>query len=207
VASNQAHFRKAPSLERALAGEPVRVGTENGAKLGAVESALSALRADEAEAAGLSIVGVAVASGVPEQPIGFEQILQGARQRARSALASGPCALAVGIEDGLVSLEGFGRDNVGCAWVTDGEREAHGLSAGFAYPPGCLDAAWREQAPIGDLFDALWHRHRDARAGFGSGRGEGNVGRLTGGRLTRRAYGAQAVLCALVPFLHVDLYD
>jgi non-canonical (house-cleaning) NTP pyrophosphatase len=40
-----------------------------------------------------------------------------------------------------------------------------------------------------------------------SGRSGGNIGQLTQGRLDRAAYGAQAILCALVPFLHVDLYD
>lgn len=212
-------FRAAPSLQRALAGEPVRVGSENRAKLEAVGMALRALAASEAEGLAISVLAVDVASGVPEQPIGIEQIVEGARQRARAALASGPCALAVGIEDGLASLGGLGADNIGCAWVTDGEREAHGFSAAFAYPSRCLEPALREQAPIGTLFDALWQRHRDrerprrspgaadAQAGAESGRREGNIGKLSGGRLSRSAYGSQAVLCALVPFLHVDLYD
>jgi len=208
-------FRRASSLERALAGEPVRVGSENRAKLEAVRMALRALAASEADALAISIVAVDVASGVPEQPIGLEQIVEGARQRARAALASGACALAIGIEDGLASLAGLEADNIGCAWVTDGEREAHGFSPAFAYPPRCLEPALREQAPIGTLFDALWQRHRPRpgrQPGDGqplpeSGRREGNIGRLSGGRLVRSAYGSQAVLCALVPFLHVDLYD
>lgn len=222
-------FRLALSLERALGGADVRVGSVNRAKLGAVETALLALgpngpsRSRSTAHSLLSLVPVDVESGVPDQPIGFEQILAGARHRARAAFASGACALAVGIEDGLVSIgvspsEGITHGgapgsvrpdalNVGCAWVTDGEREGHGLSSGFAYPPGCLEPALRDQAPIGALFDALWRRERDAQAMAESGRGEGNIGKLTGGRLTRSAYGAQAVLCALVPFLHVDLYD
>lgn len=40
-----------------------------------------------------------------------------------------------------------------------------------------------------------------------SGRNEGNIGKLTAGSLTRTEYAAQAVLCALVPFLQRDLYD
>jgi len=208
-------FRAAPSLQRALAGEPVRVGSENRAKLEAVGMALRALAANEADGVAIPVVAVDVASGVPEQPIGLEQIVTGARQRARAALASGPCALAVGIEDGLASLGDLAADNIGCAWVTDGEREAHGFSAAFAYPSRCLEPALREQAPIGTLFDDLWQRTRPWRSGVPghpqsgseSGRREGNIGRLSGGRLSRSAYGSQAVLCALVPFLHVDLYD
>ncbi len=146
----------------------------------------------------------------------------GARNRARAAFENGPCDLAVGIEDGLVRLaasdeEGSGLEdvyNVGCAWLTDGTREGHGFSSGFAYPPDCVAPAWRERAPIGDLFDARWRAARSPdppAAGPAtdapSGRGVGNIGMLTGGRLDRSAYGAQAVVCGLVRFLHTDLYD
>ena len=223
-------FRMAASLAQALAGHAVRVGTENRAKLAAVRLALESLRGDgvpDSQTA-LRIVAADVASDVPEQPIGWSEIRAGARNRAHAALASGPCALAVGIEDGLVrlsedpesdDLEDF--FNVGCAWVTDGVREGRGFSSGFAYPPGSLEPAIREQAPIGTLFDALWRRHRPRAAASGSdsrgmpgpanpapsGRSGGNIGLLTAGRLDRAAYGSQAVLCALVPFLHTDLYD
>ena len=75
------------------------------------------------------LVPVGVESGVPEQPIGWTEIVSGARNRARAAFDSGPCGLAVGIEDGLARLvegpvdevrpaDGF--FNVGCAWITDG---------------------------------------------------------------------------------------
>ena len=212
-------FRLAPSLEQALSGADVRVGSENRAKLGAVETALRELAAATSTPEAISLVPVGVASGVPEQPVGFEEIMRGARNRARAAFASGACALAVGIEDGLVRLDlpasggtaeagsGSVTYNVGCAWVMDGVREGHGLSSGFAYPPGCQEPALSGQEPIGALFDALWRQHRDAQATPESGRREGNIGKLTGGHLTRSAYGAQAVLSALIPFLHVDLYD
>lgn len=172
----------------------------------------------------LLVSGVATASGVPEQPVGWEEIAAGARNRARAALASGPCALAFGIEDGLVELPGAsaaGRVpgpavfNVGCAWVTDGVRDGVGFSSGFAYPPAVVGPAFRDREPIGALFDALWQAHRPVAGGgsgptgvpLPSGRQGGNIGQLTQGRLDRSAYGAQAILCALVPFLHVDLYD
>lgn len=218
----------ADSLARVLRGAPVRVGTENPAKLGAVRMALAAF-ADRPEA--LALQGVSVPSGVPDQPVGWLEIMAGARNRARAALASGDCALAVGIEDGLVELPLPGEPpsaarprrpgrppvfNIGCAWVTDGEREGTGFSSGFAYPTACLGRAFRDREPIGALFDALWRAERGevggppsdpAGAALPSGRQGGNIGMLTQGRLDRSAYGAQAILCALVPFLHADLYD
>ncbi len=214
-----ATFRPSPSLVAALAGAVIRVGTENRAKLGAVRDAFG--RFAKADAV-LELLPVEVASDVPEQPVGWTEIVSGARNRARAAFASGGCALAVGIEDGLVRLadtpgaEDSSDDvfNVGCAWITDGERDGHGFSPGFAYPEGALAPAIRDRAPIGDLFDDHWSAHRDgdeAAAGIDpslpSGRSGGNVGRLTGGRLDRSAYGAHAVVCALIRFLHTDLYD
>jgi inosine/xanthosine triphosphatase len=219
-----------------MAGAPVRVGSENRAKLAAVEAAL---RAFAKPGCAPSIIPVEVSSGVADQPIGWDEIVRGARNRARAAFASGDCALAMGIEDGLVRLtdtqpgDSGGLDasevyNVGCAWVTDGVREGHGFSSGFAYPPDCRDPAFRDQIPIGDLFDRLWRARRDPPLAFSSsarpgpsrpspssaqaeavpsGRQGGNIGILTQGRLDRSAYGAQAVICALVPFLHMDLYD
>jgi inosine/xanthosine triphosphatase len=216
---NEEAFRPAPSLSRALAGEAIRVGTQNPAKLAAVEGALRPFAQNGTK---LMLVPVGVESGVSEQPIGWDEIVSGARNRARAAFESGGCVLAVGIEDGLVRLtDGYETGsrrpepadfyNVGCAWLTDGEREGHGFSSGFAYPPGCLGPAVRDQAPIGDLFDQLWRAHRTGSSqpakSAASGRQGGNIGRLTEGRLDRSAYGSQAVICALVRFLHTDLYD
>jgi inosine/xanthosine triphosphatase len=216
--SAEPSFRLARSLERALAGEVVRVGTENRAKLGAVRAALAGFTES---ASVLMLEPIGVPSDVPEQPIGFREIVAGARNRARAAFASGPCAMAVGIEDGLVSLgdteSGAEVYNIGCAWVTDGTREGHGFSSGFAYPGGCLEPAFRDQAPIGDLFDGLWRENRglpskqnpraEPAKSEPSARSDGNIGLLTGGRLDRSDYGSQAVVCALVRFLHTDLYD
>ncbi|MEZ4332068.1 MAG: inosine/xanthosine triphosphatase [Myxococcota bacterium] len=245
-------FRMTPSLARALRGEPVRVGSENPAKLGAVRTALAALVSAE-DGVDLVLVGAAVASGVPDQPVGWDEIVAGARHRAEAAFAVGDCVLAVGIEDGLVALpidppavDALSRDpfrpgddrpaacagwaifNVGCAWVTDGIRSGTGFSSAFVYPPAVARPAFADRRPIGDLFDALWAGARPpspsptgprrpwgpARATRGgadppgpSGRQGGNIGQLTQGRLDRSAYGAQAILCALVPFLHADLYD
>jgi len=213
---NEDAFRPAPSLSLALTGEAIRVGTQNPAKLGAVEDAFRSFVRDGVE---LELVPVGVTSGVAEQPVGWNEIVRGARNRARAAFESGDCALAVGIEDGLVRLADEPESdsfygafyNVGCAWLTDGEREGHGFSSAFAYPPGSLEPAVRDQAPIGELFDELWKTHRAGSLGpakaVASGRQGGNIGMLTNNRLDRSAYGAQAVICALVRFLHTDLYD
>jgi inosine/xanthosine triphosphatase len=182
------------------------VGSRNEPKLAAVRSAF----ADYAPAA--LIEGSDVESGVPEQPVGIEEIIGGARNRAVAARDGAHCDLAVGIEDGLVALPaaaaavGCDHVNVGCAVITDGTRFAAGFSSAFAYPPEVAALALREREPIGDLFDRLWRERRGDADTSASGRSVGNVGKLTAGVLTRAEYGRHAVLCALVAFLNPDLY-
>jgi inosine/xanthosine triphosphatase len=184
----------------------VLVGSRNEPKLTAVRSALSAYAPE------VDVEGVEVASGVPDQPVGFDEIVRGARNRARAARASGACDLGVGIEDGLVSLpigDGGSPDehlNIGCAAVSDGKRTSIGFSSAFAYPPDVTEVAVRSRKPIGEIFDALWRERRDESDRRPSGRTSGNIGKLTAGVLPRSEYGRHAVLCALVAFVNPDLY-
>ena len=181
----------------------VRVGSANPPKIQAVRDALAAL------AAGAEVEGVAVESGVAEQPLGFAEITAGARNRARAAFASGACDLAVGYEDGLVEIPGTPERwfNIGCAAVVGSGGEGLGFSSGFAYPPACAARAVAAREPIGELFDAFWREHRaGAERAAPSALSVGNVGKLTSGALPRADYARQAVLCALVSFLHPDLY-
>ena len=194
----------------------VRVGTTNAPKIAAATGALAPY-APQAR-----VEGAAVASGVSEQPIGYGEIARGACNRATRAFELGDCELAVGYEDGLVDLpelsecgvasQGAGTlMNIGCAAVTDGSTTSLGLSSGFAYPPALAARAVREQTPIGDLFDALWHDYDPSAAGAAKG-GEpsalhgGNIGKLSLEVLTRSEYARHAIACALVRFLHPRLY-
>jgi inosine/xanthosine triphosphatase len=186
-----------------LAGlELVRAGSTNPPKLEGIRAALAAFTP------GVRVLGVDVPSGVPEQPVGFEEIVEGARGRAREAARSGACELAVGYEDGLVEVpvHGGGFFNVGCAAVRRGDATWIGFSSGFAYPESCTRPAVAERAPIGGVFDALWRTRRGDARTAPSALSVGNVGKLSAGALTRAEYTRHAVLCALVPLLHPDLY-
>lgn len=188
----------------------VRVGSAKEPKIEAVRSALAAF------VSGVEIEGVSVESGVPEQPVGLDEIAAGARNRARRAFEGGggrDIDLGFGIEDGLVELSLGGHSevlNIGCALVTDGRRESLGLSSGFAYPPDCTAPALLRREDIGSVFDRLWRDYRGTGDGSGtvepSGAGIGNIGKLTLGVLPRSEYGRHAVICALLKFLHPSLY-
>lgn len=181
----------------------VRVGSTNEPKLAAVRQALAPY------APAVHVEGVAVESGVSPQPLGWEEIVLGARNRACRA-ASLSCDLGVGIEDGLVRVPdgagGLQYVNIGCAALAQADRVWLGFSSGFAYPPMCRDAAVRGREPIGPAFDRLWAQRRGEAASLPSGGGVGNVGKLSLGVLPRSEYARHAVLCALLPLLHPDLY-
>ncbi len=184
----------------------VRVGSVHEPKLAAVRSAIVVYAPDA------KVEGVTVASGVPEQPVGFEEIIRGARNRASRAVSGFPCDLGVGIEDGLVPLPTGGSKgevahlNIGCVAITDGERTSIGFSSAVGYPPGCSIPAVRDREPIGAALDRLWGARRGESAAKSSALSSGNIGRLSNGVLPRAEYARHGVLCAIVAFLQPDLY-
>jgi inosine/xanthosine triphosphatase len=195
------------SREKPLAAvRLVRVGSVNEPKLAAVRSAIGAY------APHAQIEGVAVASGVPEQPVGFEEVIRGARNRAAGAASGSPCDLGIGIEDGLVPLPTGGSEgeavylNIGCVAITDGARTSIGFSSAFGYPPECSIPAVRDREPIGAAFDRLWKSRVGEPAAKSSALSAGNIGRLSDGVLPRAEYARHGVLCALVAFVQPDFY-
>jgi len=175
------------------------VGSRNEAKLEAVRRGFAPF------VGSCEVRGCTVESGVSDQPIGFDEIVTGARNRAHQSYALGNCDLAVGIEDGLVALPMLptGYVNLGCCVIFDGQREAFGLSSGFEYPPACVvEATCFERRPIGEVFERVFQGRPERELGPGAG----NIGCLTHGILTRADYGSHAVMCALVRLLHPDLY-
>jgi inosine/xanthosine triphosphatase len=184
----------------------VRVGSRNEPKIEAVRSAIVAY------APGARVCGAEVSSGVPAQPVGFEEIVRGARNRAEAACEGGDCDLGVGIEDGLVALpRGVASAldehvNIGCAAISDGRCVSLGFSSAFAYPPAVSRPAVRYREPIGALFDRLWRERHHPFDRPAPARAAGNVGKLTAGVLPRSEYTRHAVLCALVAFVNPDLY-
>ena len=179
----------------------VRLGSRNAAKLHAVEIGLAPFF-DE-----VRVSGSEVTSGVDEQPLGFEEIVSGARNRAHASWGAGTRDLAVGIEDGLVQVPATrtGWVNIGCCVIYDGVQDAMGFSAGFEYPPACVSAATGiPRTPVGTAFEALFA----PPPGWPAPRpDDGNIGSLTGGHLSRAGYAAQAVTCAYVRLLHPGLYE
>lgn len=167
----------------------VVVGSTNPVKIGAAHAVLARL------SPAVSVRGIAVQSGVPDQPWGDDETIRGARARAIGALALDTSAeLAVGIEGGVV--EAPGRALRTCAWsvVVDRDgREGVGGSLSMALPTAVAELV-RGGMELGHAMDAVTGE-RDVKRGLGA------VGILTGGLVTRQGAYETLVAYALSPFL------
>eukprot|EP00966_Prymnesium_polylepis_P193537 4485721-Prymnesium_polylepis.1 len=149
-------------LKRLKAGPALRavLGSTNPGKLKALEAALAEWAPDTA----CDVGGFATSSGVPDQPVGLEETLLGAKNRALAAFekqrqldlllfgesssragsgSSGKAAdevgsrspfIGVGLESGLVVVDGATIDTCACA-IFDGTRLYVGFSSGWSLPP------------------------------------------------------------------------
>ena len=159
----------------------VAVGSGNPVKHRAVENVLDG----EVEA-------IAVDSGVSDQPRGREETVTGARNRALAAYDAGEFDLGVGIEGGVAGFDG---ETFLVMWaaVTDGTVVEVGAGPAIRLPDR-IAARVESGEELGPVLDDLLDTEGVARR-------QGAVGVLTGGRIDRERALADAVACALGPFV------
>ena len=140
------------------------------------------------------VQGVTVSVDVPAQPIGDEATQAGAISRAREAIGLNGAELGLGLEGGLrQTLAGWAL----CSWAAIVDANGLvGVGGGgiLLLPPSVVERvlAGAELGPImDDLAQATDTRHSLGASGI-----------LTGGRLDRRHIFEDALICALVPWLH-----
>jgi inosine/xanthosine triphosphatase len=178
-----------------VAAGPMRVvvGSQNPVKIDAARQAFIPYF-DSVE-----VVGVRTQSGVNPVPTSEGETLQGAFTRVRAAAASIPDAqFAVGIEAGIVAFDKY-KLALGFAVVKEAERLGVGCSVGFQLPPGLVS----QLDPTSDAFKQLIDEQLGGENLF---QGEGVIGVLTKGRLTRTTILRDAVVCALAQFISPQFY-
>jgi inosine/xanthosine triphosphatase len=172
----------------------VSVGSSNPVKIAAVRAVLSRV------APLAAVHGVAVPSGVPDQPWGDAETIAGARTRALGALEATTAELAIGLEGGVVE-DADGRVRT-CAWaVVVGRDGREGTGGSLAMPlPARVSARLRAGEELGLAMDA------EARVS-GTKTGRGAVGILTAGLIDRQAAYEPLVTYALAPWLAPAFFD
>jgi inosine/xanthosine triphosphatase len=170
----------------------VNVGTHNPLKVRATRNVLEKIFSR------VVVDGIEVDSGVGDQPIGLDETIQGAVNRAQNAFMN--VNLSVGIESGLLktpySITGY-LDLQWCA-IYDGERITLGVSAGFEYPPAVLDEVLKGKE-VGEVMDRVTGVEK-------LGQKTGAVSYLSRGLLDRTENTEQCVLMAMIPRMNEGVY-
>lgn len=167
----------------------VVVGSTNPVKVAALRAVLARCAPDA------NVAGIAVASGVPDQPWGDDETRAGAITRARAALdVNAHAELGVGLEGGVVrEADGSVRT---CAWAAVVDRTGFASTGGsLVLPlPPAVAALLHEGLELGHAMDVL------AKTS-GTKHGSGAVGLLTAGLIDRQAAYETLVTYALSPWL------
>lgn len=167
----------------------VAVGSANPNKLDAVRRAFDGFDGFS----GASFVSKAAPSGVSDQPVGYEETLKGADNRALGAFEKN--GYGVGLESGLVPMAGTatGYMNLTACVIFDGARFHRGVGPAFELPPEVCRLVVSEACELDEAVRRAGLSD-NARIGYA----EGLIGILSGGAVTRADYMVPAVTMALV---------
>lgn len=171
----------------------VAVGSTNPVKRAAVERALAAVEP--------TVETVAVDSGVAEQPTSLQETVEGAKTRARRALAESKAdtVYGIGCEGGVAQLEDVpGRSLIMWAAVTDGDRVECGGGPSIRLPDD-IATAIAAGDELGPVIDRICETENTAE-------NQGAIGILTDGMIDRTEALATAVACAFGPFRADERY-
>ncbi len=171
------------------------VASKNPVKMNACKQAFETVFKNEL----WEVEGVAAASGVADQPISNNETLQGALNRSVCAEKEHPgAAYYVGIEGGVemksAEMESF-------AWIvvrSSGGKMGKARTASFFLPPAVV-ALIRQGKELGEADDIVFKR-------VNSSQKDGAVGLLTNGVISRTEFFVTALVLALIPFAHGELY-
>jgi inosine/xanthosine triphosphatase len=171
----------------------ILVASTNPVKINAARSGFQRMFPD----ATFTASGIAVPSGVSDQPMTSVETLHGAFNRARSAQQSGQSAdYYVGIEGGCEDVDG---DLLCFAWavVIGKMRSGKGQTATFVLPQEVAQLV-RQGVELGEADDRVFGRSN-------SKHGSGAIGLLSGDVVDRFEYYVHAMIMALVPFKNPHL--
>jgi inosine/xanthosine triphosphatase len=172
----------------------VAIGSTNAAKIQGTSRVFAKLIPDA------EVRPVDTSSVTRIQPIGLDQILHGAIDRARFALSTVKADLGVGVEAGIFTpAPDAGHLNLQLAAIVDKEgRLSVGTSAGFPLPPLIVEKMLEEGKELGRYSRELTGEHVREEDGI--------VYHLTKGSTSRVEMTEQCVAMALVPWLNGELY-
>ncbi|MDO8967693.1 MAG: inosine/xanthosine triphosphatase [Algoriphagus sp.] len=172
----------------------VLVGSKNPVKISCTEDAFT-----RAFNKSFLVEGINAASGVSDQPMGDQETLQGAINRAKNSRDVFPEAhYWVGIEGGLDEDEA-GMFAFAWIFILDTTGKTSQSKTGTFYLPAAVSKLVKEGMELGMADDTVFNQENSKQQG-------GSVGILTHGIVDRNEYYRQAIILALIPFLNENLF-
>ncbi|KJV28067.1 inosine/xanthosine triphosphatase [Luteibacter yeojuensis] len=178
-----------------MAATPIKVivGSRNPVKVGAVRTALTPLFPGRE----LHCEGMHAPSGVPDQPMTLAETREGALNRLAYCRQHAEADIFVAVEGG-VDVSEDGPANFGIVAIAHGEVVSVGRSAWLPLPPAAYEALL-DGEELGHVMDRLFGTTNIKQQG-------GAIGLLTNGHATRESAYVQALVLAMAPFLHAELF-
>lgn len=168
----------------------VIIASQNPAKIAAVKSAFNLAFPNET----FLFEGVSVSSNVPDQPMSCEETKQGAINRVNNAKKKRINGdYYVGLEAGIEHCSTF-------AWmiIDNGNIVGESRSSSLPLPPLIINDVTKGKE-LGDVMDEHFNTQNIKQKG-------GAIGLLTNNLLTRTSVYQQALILALIPFLHPERF-
>lgn len=179
----------------------IAIGTMNTIKIQAVEEVLQ----HYPHLINSVVKSFDVPSEIAEQPLSLEEIIKGAKNRAKNAFkACDSCHYGFGIESGLFEAPGTqtGFLEACICSIFDGTNHFIGLSSGFEVPSPILELVLDKNR---DLAQACFESGITSNKKLGSA--EGLIGILSKGRINRKEYTKQCIVTALLQVENLSLYQ
>ena len=170
----------------------ISIGSENPAKVTAVENAVKLTWPDA------TVIAVKAAAGVNEQPQSDDEAIEGATTRARQSLQKTDSDIGIGLESCTLDTK-YGMFTTGWVVAVGRDGEVGMGSTGKILLPEKVASEIRKGKELGPVMDALVGIHNTKHK-------QGAIGILTGGRVTRTMSYESAVIFALAKFISPEYY-
>lgn len=172
----------------------VVVGSRNPVKINAVKAAMTRLFTESV----IECIAVDAPSGVADQPMTATETRTGAINRVNYCQQHHQADFFAAMEGGVDNFE-YGPATFAYVVIANNSRRSVGRSAILPLPPVVYQALVAGEE-LGLVMDRLFDTKNIKQKG-------GAIGLLTNGFATRESNYTQAIILAMTPFLHAELYD
>jgi inosine/xanthosine triphosphatase len=169
------------------------VGSKNPVKISAARTAIcDVLSLKEVEC-----VGINAPSNVPEQPMNTEETKLGAINRVQYCQQHSQADFYIALEGGVDQFE-FGPATFAFVAIANQKQMSIGRSCNLPLPPVIFQAL-KNGEELGHVMDRFFNTDNVKQK-------QGAIGLLTNGLATRESVYRQAIILAMAPFIHPELY-